>query len=222
MLDARAERTLTEVAEQLRTLCGERLLCVAMYGSGASPDFIPGSSDLNLVVVLSQIDRATMIALRTQTAAWHKRHVATPLVVDRAFLQTPPMSFLWVARHQDNHRLLVGRMCLPRLPSMIATCAFSASKRVASSPAARAGGIGDSRGRLQSLILDSLKTFSWSCGRWCACMPVRLACRFRRRSTFLPAVRDVASRDRATPAREARQERWSANADDVFHSTSAR
>ena len=80
-----------------------------LYGSGASHDLVPGSSDLNLVVVLSQIDRATMIALRTHTAGWHKRHVATPLVIDRAFLR-PATDVFPMELHdiKDDHRLLLG------------------------------------------------------------------------------------------------------------------
>src|SRR5580765_6215727 len=86
MLDARAERTLTEIVEQLRTLCGERLLCVALYGSGVGADHVPGASDLNLVVVLDAVERTAMAQLRAQTTSWRKRGLATPLVIDQAFL----------------------------------------------------------------------------------------------------------------------------------------
>src|SRR4026208_167279 len=109
MLDVQLERTLTEVTEQLRTLCGDRLLCVALYGSGVGPDHVAGSSDLNLVVVLTRVDRAAMMALRVHTSEWHKRGVATPLLIDPAFLQAAADVFpMELHSIKDSHRLLHG------------------------------------------------------------------------------------------------------------------
>src|SRR5262245_17354142 len=107
MLDARAERTLAEVTEQLRALCGTRLVSVALYGSAAGGDYVVGRSDLNLAVVVQSVDRDTLIALRAHTPEWHKRGVATPLVLDRAFLHTAVDVFpLELYDIRDRHRLL--------------------------------------------------------------------------------------------------------------------
>lgn len=163
MLDARAERTLAEVTEQLRVLCGERLLCVALYGSGVGPDYVSGSSDLNLVVVLTHVDRDTMVALRVQATRWHKRSVATPLVVEEAFLRTAADVFpMELHDIKDRHRLLLGNDVFATLEirdhNLRYQCEHEARGKLL-----RLRGlyfeIGDNRARLQELILDSLKTF---------------------------------------------------------------
>lgn len=163
MLDARAERTLSEVTEQLRVLCGERLLCVALYGSGVGPDYVAASSDLNLVVVLTHVDRATMVALRAQTAGWHKRRVATPLVVEQAFLLAGADVFpMELHDIKDRHRLLLGTDVFAPLEirdhNLRYQCEHEARGKLLRLRELYLE-IGDNRGRLQLLMLDSLKTF---------------------------------------------------------------
>jgi predicted nucleotidyltransferase len=45
-----------EYTERLREVYGEDLVSVGLYGSAARGDFRPGSSDLNLLVILRQVD----------------------------------------------------------------------------------------------------------------------------------------------------------------------
>ena len=163
MLDARAERSLADVTERLQTLCGERLLCVALYGSGAGPDYVAGVSDLNLVVVLTRVDRATLTELRAHSKAWHKLRVATPLVIEEAFLQAAADVFpMELHDIKDGHRLLAGRDLFAALEihdrHLRYQCEHEARGKLLRLRELYLE-IGDHRGRLQELMLDSLTTF---------------------------------------------------------------
>jgi hypothetical protein len=163
MLDARAERTLAEVTEQLRTLCGERLVSVALYGSGVGGDYVVGRSDLNLAVILQSVDRATLVALRAHTPDWHKRSVATPLVLDRTFLRTAVDVFpLELYDIRERHRLLHGEDVFTQLQihdqHLRYECEYEARGKLLRLRELYLE-VGDNRGRLQELVLDSLKTF---------------------------------------------------------------
>ena len=163
MLDARAERTLADVTERLRTLCGEHLLCLALYGSGVGPDYVAGVSDLNLVIVLTRVDRATLLELRTQTKAWHKLRVATPLVIEEAFLRAAADVFpMELHDIKDGHRLLAGRDVFAALDIRDHNLRHQLEHE-ARGKLLRLRElyleIGDNRGRLQELMLDSLTTF---------------------------------------------------------------
>lgn len=162
-LDARAERTLAEVTAQLRTLCGERLRCVALYGSGVGADYVADASDLNLVVVLTQVDRDVMIALRGQTPGWRQRRVAAPLVLEQAFLRAAADVFpMELHDIKDTHRLLAGEDVFATLPISDAhlryQCEHEARGKLLRLRQLYFEVGGDTH-RLQDLMLDSLKTF---------------------------------------------------------------
>jgi hypothetical protein len=163
MLDARAERSLAEVTEQLRTLCGERLLCVALYGSGVGDEYVEASSDLNLVVVLTHIDRATMIALRAQAKRWRERRVATPLVLEENFLHAAADVFpIELHDIKDAHRLLAGTDVFATLAirddNLRYQCEHEARGKLLRLRQLYLE-IGDDHERLRELMLDSVKTF---------------------------------------------------------------
>lgn len=163
MLDARAERTLAEVTEQLRTICGERLQCVALYGSGVGDEYIEASSDLNLVVVVSRIDRAVLTALRAQAPDWRKRGVAAPLLLEQNFLRAASDVFpIELHDIKDSHRLLAGEDVFAALhirdDNLRYQCEHEARGKLLRLRELYVE-IGGDRGRLQELLLDSLKTF---------------------------------------------------------------
>lgn len=163
MLDARAERTLAEVTDQLRTICGERLQCVALYGSGVADEYIESRSDLNLVVVVSRIDRATLSALRARFPDWRKRQVAAPLLVEHGFLRAASDVFpIELHDIKDCHRLLAGEDVFAALEirddNLRYQCEHEARGKLLRLRELYVE-IGDDRGRLQELLLDSLKTF---------------------------------------------------------------
>ena len=77
---------------------GGDLVSIILYGSGARGEYIPGKSDINFLILLSDegIDRLSRAF--GLVAKWHKRMVATPLFMTRAHiassLDTFPIEFL--------------------------------------------------------------------------------------------------------------------------------
>jgi hypothetical protein len=162
MLDASAERTLTEVTAQLRAICGQRLVTVALYGSAAGVDYVPGRSDLNLVVVLDEID-GVLLAIRSHIPRWANGHVATPLLLDRHFLSAAadvfPMELYDI---QERHRILHGADVFAALDLsgryLHYQCEHEARGKLLRLRELYLE-VGRSRRALQELLLDSLTTF---------------------------------------------------------------
>jgi predicted nucleotidyltransferase len=89
--------------DDMKQAFGEDLQGLALYGSGARGEYVPGRSDLNFLVTLSDagmdnLDRALGIL-----AQWRKRKVATPLFMTRSLilgsLDCYPIEFLNMQRH---------------------------------------------------------------------------------------------------------------------------
>lgn len=76
----------SEITGDYRGVFGEDLISIILYGSGAGEDYVPGKSDINVLVVLTEqgIDRIEM-ALET-VAKWRRRNVAIPLFLTRDHL----------------------------------------------------------------------------------------------------------------------------------------
>lgn len=55
-----------------------------LYGSGARGDFVPGRSDINLILVAEQLPPATLRALGPAFVAWQKSVAEPPLLITRA------------------------------------------------------------------------------------------------------------------------------------------
>src|ERR1051325_9869094 len=109
MLDEKIERTLSDATELVRGLYGEHLVALGLYGSAAGSDYVDGISDINLVIVLKAVEHAHVQALRPHLGGWRKQRIATPLLLDRPFLEDAadvfPMELLDI---QAQHRILYG------------------------------------------------------------------------------------------------------------------
>jgi hypothetical protein len=163
MLDAQSEKTITRVTEQVRLIFGKDLVCLALYGSAAGEDFVAGRSDLNLAIVLERITFQHLTALHQHLPKWHKLRVATPLLLDRQFLDRArdvfPMEFHDI---KEQHRVLYGE-------EVFATLVIDGRHlRYQAEHEARGkllrlrtlyAEIGAERNRLKALMLDSAKTF---------------------------------------------------------------
>ncbi|MBA4424044.1 MAG: hypothetical protein C0390_13270 [Syntrophus sp. (in: bacteria)] len=97
------EEIFTEITEDYQQIFGVHLLSIVLYGSGAGEDYIPGKSDLNFLITLTdqgveRLDRALEMVAR-----WRKRNVAIPLFMTRSDLQgsqdSYPIEFLNMKRH---------------------------------------------------------------------------------------------------------------------------
>ena len=109
-LDASTENDIARFATEVRDLLGERLVCLALYGSAATGHFVPERSDVNCAVVVTRVTVQVLDDLAPVVARWRAKRFALPLLVDPEYLEracdTFPMELDDLRR---GHRLLAGR-----------------------------------------------------------------------------------------------------------------
>jgi len=110
------EEIFPEFREDFQTLFGDELVAIILYGSGAAGRYVPGRSDINFLIILTEagmerIDRAVGAVKR-----WRKRGVATPLFMTPSYvpesLDVYPIEFLNMKR---EHVLVCGQDVLKDL-----------------------------------------------------------------------------------------------------------
>jgi predicted nucleotidyltransferase len=100
---------LRRMVDDLKGALGDRLLSVALYGSAARGDYVEKTSDLNLLLVLSDLSPATLEALGGPLDRWRRKRQPTPrfftpeLIADSA--DVFPIEFLDI---RESHRVLHG------------------------------------------------------------------------------------------------------------------
>lgn len=97
------------VVEGLRSVFGDELISVALYGSAARGEYRPGRSDINFFVVVSGPGMERYEDLMPFLPKWRKRGVAVPRVVTPEYIQRSldsfPMEFLSLKLF---HRIVYG------------------------------------------------------------------------------------------------------------------
>ena len=76
------------IVDDYRRLFAEDLISVIVYGSAASSDYIPGKSDINFMIVLSEKGIDLLDQAFDLIAKWKKRNVATPLFLTQDYVRT--------------------------------------------------------------------------------------------------------------------------------------
>lgn len=163
MLDKNGEHALAEACERLRELFGDRLVTAALYGSGAGADYVPGTSDINLVVVLDEVRPADLRSLRSYAKAWRRKRIATPLLLDRRFLENAADVFpMELHDIQAQHRRLIGDDVFASLrvrdDHLRFQCEHEARGKLLRLRELYLE-LGDDSRRLKELMLESLRTF---------------------------------------------------------------
>lgn len=109
-LDARTEQTIEKFSREIRTLYGDDLISLVLYGSAAGADFVPDRSDLNFLVVLKEVTPEALRKAIPLVRDWHRQKIATPLFIDPDFLRASldlfPIEF---SDMQEQHRVLAGQ-----------------------------------------------------------------------------------------------------------------
>ena len=82
---ATPEEIFTEITQDYQRVFGPHLISIILYGSGAGEDYLPGKSDLNFLITLTDqgIERLDL-AIET-VARWRKRNVAIPFFMTRSW-----------------------------------------------------------------------------------------------------------------------------------------
>jgi predicted nucleotidyltransferase len=114
-LDARTEGLLEGFTREIRDLYEDDLLAVILYGSAVGPEFIPGVSDLNLLVLLKEVGPNQLAKAAKFMPRWRKSRLS-PLFLDPEYLESSvdvfPIEFLEM---KERHRLLWGEDLLAGL-----------------------------------------------------------------------------------------------------------
>jgi hypothetical protein len=72
-----------QFTEQLKTLCGDNLQAVVLYGSAAAGDYAAKGSDYNLLIVLNDLHPSILRNLAGPVAAWERAGNPPPLLFTR-------------------------------------------------------------------------------------------------------------------------------------------
>lgn len=75
-----------EITEDYKALFGDDLISIILYGSAAGPDYRPGKSDINLMIVLTEKGIHELEKAFKAAAKWRKRKVATPLFLTEEYV----------------------------------------------------------------------------------------------------------------------------------------
>ena len=162
MLDPKTATAVDRYAAEVRGLLGEDLLTVALYGSAAGEDFVPGTSDINTIIVVTAVTFSHLQRLAERLSAWRRTGFATPLVIDREFLagstDALPMELHEI---KEQHRLLWGADPFERMATderrLREFAEHEARQLLLKLRSAFVEHSGDRR-RLRPLLLESLKT----------------------------------------------------------------
>jgi len=163
MVDPKSEAAVAQIAHEIRQVFGADLVSVVLYGSAAGDDFVPGHSDLNFAVVVERLAFRHLKALHPRLPGWHKLGAATPLLLDRRFLERGrdvfPIEF---ADIKAQHRVLFGEelfaiMVIDRRHLRYQS-EYEARSKLLRLRVLYAE-VGADRRRLEALMLDSAKTF---------------------------------------------------------------
>ena len=86
-----------------------------LYGSAARGDFVPGRSDINLLLILDSVAPNTLRALGPALAAWRKASPQPPLLIGRAEWARAADTFpIEISDMRTASRLLRGLTALGR------------------------------------------------------------------------------------------------------------
>ncbi len=115
-LPEKVSASLQPYLEKLVELLGDNLITAAVYGSAASGDFSPKSSDLNLLLICQRVDQETLKRCLKLVERGRKKHITAPLFLTREHLDTSadvfPMEFL---EFKENHLPVYGEDLLSGL-----------------------------------------------------------------------------------------------------------
>jgi len=104
------EEIFPEITDDFKKIFGNDLLAIILYGSGAMGDYIPGKSDINFLLILTQEGIDHLHKAAAAVRRWRKVKVAIPLFMTEedvlSSLDAYPVEFLTMKAH---HRIVYGK-----------------------------------------------------------------------------------------------------------------
>ncbi len=104
------QKLLQTYVKEVEGVFGEQLEGILLYGSAARGEFLPGRSNLNILLLVSSCGSATLKKYSAVHRQWSKEQIVVPLFLTEAELHVSarvfPLEFMEI---QEQHRLLRGR-----------------------------------------------------------------------------------------------------------------
>jgi len=99
----------TAFCDKLTAVLGSNLRAISVYGSATGPDFVPGKSDVNIVVVVEKIDAEVLTSLFATVKWGKKKRITAPLLLTPTYIESSldvfPIEFMEI---RESQALLAG------------------------------------------------------------------------------------------------------------------
>jgi hypothetical protein len=104
------QKLLQAYVKDVKGVFGDQLEGMLLYGSAIRGEFLPGRSNLNILLLVSSYDSALLKQYSSLHRQWSKEQIVVPLFLTEEELRTSaavfPLEFLEI---QELHRVLGGR-----------------------------------------------------------------------------------------------------------------
>ena len=155
--------TAQEFAGKIKEIYKNELVSVNLYGSAAGKEYVPGKSDINLLVVLTDEAMSNLTALFPHVRSFRKKRVSIPLIITEQFITTSldtfPVEFL---NMKLQYNLLEGKDVLADLAIDRACLRTQCERELKGKLLYLRHGFIETEGRAKALVLlitRSLKSF---------------------------------------------------------------
>ncbi len=109
-LNPRVIEVLNPYCQEIISLHGDNLKSIVLYGSATGADFVAKRSNVNLMIVLSEVTQAALKKSLKTVAKGRKKGIVAPLLLDEEHIRRSadvfPIEFLDI---QENHVALFGK-----------------------------------------------------------------------------------------------------------------
>lgn len=104
------QQHLRAYVKDVQRVYGEALEGVLLYGSAVRGEFLPGRSNLNVILVVKSAQADRLKAYSALHRRWAKEQIVVPLFMTQADLPATALAFpLEYLEIQEHHRLLAGQ-----------------------------------------------------------------------------------------------------------------
>lgn len=163
MIPDKLKKRLDRFCDEAESLYGTNLKSVVLYGSVVNGEFVKKNSDINILIVLDEVDFATLGRSVRFFHKWEKIEMISPLLLDENYIKTSvdvfPMEFLDM---KESHLLLRGTDLLKDLTIDLKNLRFQCEQELKGKLLKLRQGyldVGAKGKSLKRLIDDSLPAF---------------------------------------------------------------
>jgi predicted nucleotidyltransferase len=114
-LDEQTQQVLEEFTRRLAELWGKELISVVLYGSAAGVHYLPGLSDLNVLIVLQEISPARLREIETLLRPFRKYPIEPVFLSARDLSRLAEAYPIEAADLKEERRLLHGEDVIAKL-----------------------------------------------------------------------------------------------------------